>query len=65
MPLVQKSTEHGEPFANDLLNYRRLKRMLSPGDRFVFDGVHVFDSVYRAIMERELDAVWIRPSNSC
>ncbi len=59
-PLVQKSPDHGEPFANDLLNYRRLQRWLGPGDRIVFDGVYIFDSIFRTIRERELDATWIR-----
>lgn len=59
-PLVQKSAAHVDPFANDMVNHRRLGRWLSPGDRLVFDGVFVFDSIYRTIQERDLDAVWIR-----
>lgn len=59
-PLVQKSSEHADPFANDIVNYRRLSRWLAPGDRLVFDGVFVFDSIYRTIQEHDLDAVWIR-----
>ena len=59
-PLVQKSTVHADPYANDIVNYRRLSRHLSPGDRLVFDGVYIFDSIYRTILERDLDAVWIR-----
>ncbi|MFN6951325.1 MAG: glycosyltransferase, partial [Albidovulum sp.] len=42
------------------LNYLRLSRALKPGDRLVFDGGYVFDSVLRVIFEKELDAVWIR-----
>ncbi len=59
-PLIQKSPDHEDPFANDLVNYRRLKRWLSPGDQVVFDGVHVFDSLYRSILEHDLEAIWIR-----
>jgi hypothetical protein len=59
-PLVQKSSGHADPFANDIVNHRRLGRWLAPGDRLVFDGVYVFDSIYRTIQERDLDAVWIR-----
>lgn len=59
-PLVQKSPAHADPFANDIVNHRRLGRWLAPGDRLVFDGVYVFDSIYRTIQERDLDAVWIR-----
>ncbi len=59
-PLVQKSAAHVDPFANDMVNHRRLGRWLSPGDRLIFDGVFVFDSIYRTIQERGLDATWIR-----
>lgn len=60
LPLVQKSPDHPEDHANDLLNYLRLRRALRPGDRLVFDGGYVFDSVLRVINEREIDATWIR-----
>lgn len=60
LPLVQKSPEHPEDFANDLLTYLRLRRALGSGDRFVFDGGYVFDSVLRVIVEKGLDATWIR-----
>ena len=60
VPLVQKSASHEAAYANDIVNYRRLKRALSEGDRLVFDGVYIFDSIYRTIMENRLDAVWIR-----
>jgi hypothetical protein len=59
-PLVQKSDFHSEPFANDLINYARLGKLMQRGDRLVFDGGYVFDSIYRTIVERELSAVWIR-----
>ncbi|MCB2095324.1 MAG: hypothetical protein KDE11_13030 [Rhodobacteraceae bacterium] len=60
LPLVQRSDEHPEEFANDLLNYLRLQRSLRRGDRLVFDGGYVFDSIYRTIMEKGLEAYWIR-----
>lgn len=60
LPLVQKSADHPEEFANDLLTYLRLGRALRPGDRLVFDGGYVFDSVLRTILEKGLDATWIR-----
>lgn len=60
LPLVQKSPDHGEEFANDLLNYLRLGRALRQGDQLVFDGGYVFDSVLRVVFEKGLDATWIR-----
>jgi hypothetical protein len=60
LPLIQKSTDHADEFANDLLNYRRLDRHLRPGDRLVFDGGYVFESIRRAIVEKDLTAVWVR-----
>lgn len=60
LPLVQKSPEHPEAQANDLINYRRLDRLLGRGDRLVFDGGFVFDSIRRVILEKALPAVWIR-----
>lgn len=60
VPLVQKSSFHAEGHAHDLVNYLRLTRQLSPGDKLVFDGGYVFDSIYRTIMENALDATWIR-----
>ncbi|MGB5067942.1 MAG: glycosyltransferase, partial [Albidovulum sp.] len=60
MPLVQRSDEHPEEYANDLLNYLRLRRSVHPGDVLVFDGGYVFDSIYRTIMEKGLTAFWIR-----
>jgi len=59
-PLVQKSPDHPEPYANDLVNYRRLDRLLPPGGRFVFDGGYIFDSIYRLILEKDLRALWVR-----
>ena len=59
-PLVQRSPDHPEPYANDIVNYLRLSRRLEPGDRLVFDGGFVFDSVYRTIMENDISAVWLR-----
>ncbi|MFQ5623196.1 MAG: glycosyltransferase [Paracoccaceae bacterium] len=60
LPLVQKSDRHCEPYANDLLNYLRLGQILRPGDKLIFDGGYVFDSIYRTALERRLAAVWIR-----
>ncbi|MBV1902836.1 MAG: hypothetical protein KUG58_04290 [Marinosulfonomonas sp.] len=60
MPLVQKSQGHDDPFANDLLNYLRLRQLFNPGDHLVFDGGYVFDSIYRTVMEKSLTATWIR-----
>ncbi|MCY1126104.1 glycosyltransferase [Frigidibacter sp. RF13] len=58
--LVQKSPDHLEPFANDIVNHRRLQRLLADGDTFVFDGGFIFDSIARAIREKDLRSVWIR-----
>lgn len=60
LPLVSKSAAHDTGHANDLVNYMRLRRALQPGDRLVFDGGYVFDSIYRTILEKGLDAAWIR-----
>lgn len=60
LPLVQKSPDHPEDHANDLLTYLRLRRVLSPGDRLVFDGGFIFDSIHRVVLELGLDATWIR-----
>lgn len=60
MPLVPKSADHAEEFANDLMNYLRLDRLVQHGDRLVFDGGYVFDSIYRTVLEKQLAAVWIR-----
>lgn len=59
-PLVQKSADHPEEFANDIVNYVRLGRTLESGDHLVFDGGYVFDSIYRAINESSCSATWIR-----
>ncbi|MGB3179616.1 MAG: glycosyltransferase [Albidovulum sp.] len=60
LPLVQKSPDHPQDHANDILTYLRLSRSLSYGDRLVFDGGYIFDSIYRVVQELRLDAVWIR-----
>lgn len=60
VPMVQRTEMHAEEYANDLVNYLRLRGMLKTGDTFVFDGGYVFDSIYRAISELQLPAVWIR-----
>lgn len=60
LPLVAKSPDHPEDHANDLLTYLRLHRCAKSGDQLVFDGGYIFDSIYRVILEKGLDAVWIR-----
>lgn len=60
IPLVQKSSAHSESFANDIVNYRRLDQALQPGDHFVFDGGYIFDSIFRLLLEKDINAVWIR-----
>lgn len=59
-PLVQKSPFHEDEYANDLVNYLRLGNLMAPGDNLVFDGGYVFDSIYRRILEKSLNATWIR-----
>jgi hypothetical protein len=60
VPLVQKSPDHPEEFANDIVNFVRLRRTLRATDHLVFDGGYVFDSIYRAIHETGCTATWIR-----
>ncbi len=60
LPLVQKSPFHPTEHANDLVNYMRLRRSLGHRDRLVFDGGYVFDSIYRTIVDKGIDAVWVR-----
>ena len=60
LTLVQKSENHIDPFANDLLNYMRLHRTVNAGEHLVFDGGYVFSGIYRLIFERRLSATWIR-----
>lgn len=60
LPLVPKSAVHGAEHANDLVNYMRLRRLLRPRDRLVFDGGFVFDSIQRVILEEGLEAAWLR-----
>jgi hypothetical protein len=60
LPLVQKSPDHAEDYANDLVNYLRLRRTLTPRDHLVFDGGYVFDSIFRTIVETGCRATWIR-----
>ncbi len=60
LPLVQKSPYHPEVYANDLINYLRLQRAVRTGDRLIFDGGYVFDSIYRVVFEKQLSAIWIR-----
>lgn len=60
LPLVSKSQNHTDEYANDLVNYLRLRSSLQVGEKLVFDGGYVFDSIYRIIMEKSLNATWIR-----
>ena len=60
VPMVSRSADHGEEYANDLVNYLRLLGLLQSGDHLVFDGGYVFDSVYRVISKLQLPATWIR-----
>jgi hypothetical protein len=60
LPLVPKSRVHAADHANDLVNYMRLRRTLREGDRLVFDGGFIFDSIHRTILEKRLEATWIR-----
>jgi predicted glycosyltransferase len=60
LPLVGRHGGHPDRSGNDVLNARRLHGALRPGDRLVFDGGYVFPSVFRAILERDLEGIWIR-----
>jgi len=59
-PLVQRTHQHSDKSANDLLNATRLGALTQPGDTFVFDGGFIFPSVMRTIIDKGLSAVWIR-----
>lgn len=60
LPLISASHEHAEEFSNDVVNYLRHRRAVRSGDHLVFDGGYVFDSIFRTIIEKRLDATWIR-----
>ncbi|MCX7889383.1 MAG: hypothetical protein N2422_06580 [Rhodobacteraceae bacterium] len=60
MPLVSRSPRHADPYANDIINARRLRALAGPGDLLVFDGGYVFDSVVRAVACGGARAVWVR-----
>ena len=60
LPLVARSELHQTPIAHDLVNCLRLGQLLAPGDTLVFDGVFIFNSVFRTILEQKLSGVWIR-----
>lgn len=60
MPLIQKSGQHSEAFANDIVNYARLGPLVDQSRAFVFDGGHVFNSVFRSVLDRRLPSIWIR-----
>ncbi len=58
--LVPRSDAHDAAYANDILNFLRLRRLVRPGDALIFDGGYVFDSVHRTIRERGARGIWIR-----
>ena len=60
LPLVSRSDEHLESYANDLVNYLRLRDAVSSADHLIFDGGYVFDSVFRTIVEKGCKGTWIR-----
>jgi hypothetical protein len=60
MPLVQKSGQHADPLANDIVNYARLGPRLDDAAAFVFDGGYVFNSIFRSVLERGLPSIWVR-----
>lgn len=60
VPMVSRSADHAEDHAADIVNYLRLRQVLSAGDQLVFDGGFVFDSVYRMVSALDLSATWIR-----
>lgn len=60
VPMVQRSAEHADEFAADLINYLRLRSAVHSGDQIVFDGGYVFDSVYRLVSSLNIPSIWIR-----
>ncbi len=60
LPLVSRSDLHADDYANDIVNYLRLSQVVRPGDRLVFDGGYVFDSLYRTVAEKRARGIWIR-----
>jgi len=59
-PLVARSPLHAQSHEADLVNYLRLRALAEGAAALVFDGGHVFDSVYRTALECPLPAIWIR-----
>ena len=60
LPLVSRSEAHAEGFANDIVNYLRLKESVGRSDHLVFDGGYVFDSIVRTVVETGCRSTWIR-----
>lgn len=60
MPMISRSSLHMQEHENDLLNYARLKALSEDKKTLVFDGGYVFDSIYRSIVENNLNGVWVR-----
>jgi len=60
MPLVSRSGLHRVEHENDLVNYLRLRGLTRGSKTLVFDGGYVFDSIYRSILENDLNGIWVR-----
>lgn len=60
MPLIARSPLHVQSHENDHANYLRLRALGTAARVLVFDGGYVFDSIYRTILEKRLQGVWIR-----
>ena len=60
MPLVSRSGWHAAEHENDLVNYMRLRGLTQGSKSLVFDGGYVFDSIYRTILENNLNGIWVR-----
>ncbi|TNC49628.1 hypothetical protein FHG66_11010 [Rubellimicrobium rubrum] len=60
MPLVSRSGLHRAEHENDLVNYLRLRGLTRGSKTLVFDGGYVFDSIYRSILENNLNGIWVR-----
>ena len=59
MPLVGRSPLHAQSHEHDLVNYLRLRALCAGARALVFDGVYVFASVYRTVLEGGIRGVWI------
>ena len=59
MPLVGRSPLHAQSHEHDLVNYLRLRALCAGARALVFDGVYVFGSVYRTVLDGGIRGVWI------